>query len=116
MSILHSIYSWLFSRPQLSVTTEHPRSPEWPTVRKHFLESHPTCEACGEGADAELEVHHVVPYHMDPSKELCPDNLITLCNKHEHHILFGHLQDFKSFNKTVREDAATWLKKIKNRP
>ena len=94
------------------------RSPKWPAVRAAHLKAHPTCEACGEGSTKILNVHHVVPFHVDPSKELDEANLITLCegpvvNCHLH---FGHLRNWKSWNVDVRKDAAEWLKKIKDRP
>ena len=55
-----------------------------------------------------------IPFNIDNKKELCDDNLITLC---EHcHCLFGHLCNWKSYNEHVREDARTWQKKIENRP
>lgn len=56
---------------------ESERSGRWPTVRKHFLEAHPTCEGCGR--DFNLNVHHIVPFHTNPSLELSVANLITLC-------------------------------------
>jgi hypothetical protein len=66
-----------------------PRSPHWPTVRKQHLELHPTCAACG--TKEHLEVHHKIPFHDDPSKELDPTNLITFCR--EHHFEIGHDPD-----------------------
>jgi thiol-disulfide isomerase/thioredoxin len=87
-----------------------PRSPQWPAVREKFLREHPACEACGRRD--ELNVHHVVPFHVDRSKELDPDNLITLCR--EHHWSIGHDPDgpdgperagWNKCNPRVREDA-----------
>lgn len=92
------------------------RSPEWRKVRRGFLKLHPVCAACG--GNKKLEVHHVVPFHIDPSKELDETNLITLCEKkgHDCHFHFGHLLDWESFNSNVRDDAASFLNKVKNRP
>ena len=89
------------------------RSTRWRTVRKEFIKNNNSCAACGSTKD--LEVHHVIPVHIDESKELDMDNLITLCSE-SCHILFGHLMDFKSHNPTVREDCALISNKIKTRP
>jgi 5-methylcytosine-specific restriction enzyme A len=91
---------------------EAPRSGHWPSVRAAYLHDHPTCEACGKAAD--LTVHHIVPFHIDPSRELDATNLITLC--HTCHLVFGHLGDYQSYNPNVREDAAAYLAKVKARP
>ena len=89
------------------------RSSQWPKVRKQHLSSQPCCAACG--SCKKPEVHHIVPYHIDPSKELDPDNLITLCDKYCHFAI-GHLMSYHSWNKNVLQDAAMYLEKIKNRP
>ncbi len=44
------------------------RSNHWPTVRKHFLEKNPTCVVCG--GKKKVEVHHKMPFHIAPMKEL----------------------------------------------
>jgi 5-methylcytosine-specific restriction endonuclease McrA len=72
--------------PPGMVAVSAPRSSRWPTVRKHYLAKHPTCAACGSRKD--INVHHVVSFHTDPTKELDPTNLITLCRKH--HLEIGH--------------------------
>jgi hypothetical protein len=41
-------------------------------------------------------------------------NLITLCKSH--HLTFGHLMDYKSWNPNVVEDVAAWNQRIKERP
>ena len=81
------------------------RSSEWPTVRKNYLAEHPTCAACGGRLHA--QVHHMVPFHEDPTLELHPDNLITLCmgSKNECHIKIGHGCSFKQYNPNVALDA-----------
>ena len=94
-----------------------PRSGKWPAVRKHYLEAHPNCEACGHSekqSGQAIEVHHRVPFAADESKELDPDNLISLCRRC--HLLIGHLDSWKSFNPSVAEDADRLLNKIRNRP
>lgn len=94
------------------------RSNKWPTVRKAFLRTSPTCSLCG--GKKKLEVHHVKPFHLHPELELDPNNFITLCeNKGDGlncHLLFGHLGNFKSVNDSVRTDASAWNKKIIGRP
>lgn len=89
------------------------RSPRWKTVRKNFLEINNSCAACGRIKN--LEVHHIVPVHLDPSKELDIDNLIVLCDN-PCHLLFGHLLDYKSWNINVISDSSNYLQKIKSRP
>lgn len=94
-----------------------PRSPKWPAVRAEYLKTHPECAACG--TRDELNVHHIVPVHVDSSKELDSGNLITLCR--EHHFTVGHDPDFdgpqkpnwSSANKNVRKDAERMRRKLK---
>lgn len=88
------------------------RSPKWSSVRKEHLIHEPICQACGRKKD--LEVHHIIPYHIKPEEELNPSNLITLCSNC--HLLFGHLMDYKSWNENVVEDCNNFSSKIKNRP
>ncbi|APB99005.1 HNH endonuclease [Polynucleobacter asymbioticus] len=94
------------------------RSGKWPSVRKHFLAINPACAVCG--GFKKIEVHHKNPFHLHPELELDSSNLITLCEEDTNgvncHLLFGHLGNFKSLNKTVVKDAATWNKKIQTRP
>ena len=82
------------------------RSSRWPSVRAAHLEKNPTCALCG-GIEA-LEVHHIVPFHIDPANELNPANLITLCESKRRgvncHLGIGHLGNYKRSNPTVRED------------
>ncbi len=84
------------------------RSDKWPTVEKHFREAHSTCAACG--GKERLNVHHCMPFHLDPSKELDTTNLITLCmGEKECHLHIGHGGSFKQYNPNVRRDAAEAL-------
>ena len=80
----------------------HLRSPEWPAVEKKHLREEPVCQWCG-GAQ-KLQVHHIMPFHLDPSKELDDTNLITLCELHEvnDHLEKGHLGDFQRYNPDIR--------------
>ena len=88
------------------------RSKDWPKARKLCLIRQPECMACASIKN--LEVHHIFPFHLDPSKELDQDNLITLCRGC--HCLFGHLGSWKSWNETVSADAAVMFKKVEARP
>lgn len=95
------------------------RSGQWPRVRAEHLKLQPVCAVCG-GKD-KLEVHHQKPFHLDPSLELEPSNLITLCEAKwlgglNCHLVFGHLGNYKSFNASIRADAATWAQKFSTRP
>lgn len=90
------------------VGTGAKRSDKWPTVEKHFREANPTCAACG--GSERLNVHHCMPFHLDPAKELDPTNLITLCmGEKECHLHIGHGGSFKQYNPNVRKDAAEAL-------
>lgn len=88
------------------------RSSLWGSIRKEFLLKNNKCAACGRKKD--LEVHHIIPVHINPSLELDQDNLITLCAS-SCHILFGHLMDFKSWNPDVVKDCSDIRNKIINR-
>jgi len=88
------------------------RSGKWPTFRKIFLVSNPTCIACDSKKD--LQVHHEIPVSVDPSKELEESNCMTLCSGC--HLVFGHLHSFRSWNVNVREDCENHLKKVRSRP
>lgn len=104
---------------------EAARSGHWPTVMHHFLhneyESKPgagdwktfndgidrsRCRCCG--ASDNLNVHHIDPFHDDPTLELNPTNLVTLCR--EHHFKVGHYDrekkssNWKSANPNVCAD------------
>lgn len=92
------------------------RSPLWNKVRAEHLKKFPFCAVCGKSD--ELNVHHRLPFHKYPELELRPDNLITLCEApgREHHLNFGHLGSYLSFNSEVEKDTEIWSFKIKNRP
>ncbi len=120
------------------------RSPEWPKAKEAHLIIEPHCAACFEGSKKTgcLQVHHIFPFQYcialgRPDLELDQRNLITLCENEEthpgenHHLLIGHLDDFKSFNINVKQDAritfhglsasairwfSSWQKKHQNKP
>lgn len=89
------------------------RSSKWSTVRKQHLTNNPKCAACG--SDKKIEVHHKIPVHINPDLELDPSNLISLCDN-TCHLIFGHLHNYKSYNKNVVEDCAVYLNKVQTRP
>jgi 5-methylcytosine-specific restriction protein A len=88
------------------------RSGHWNSVKKAFLRQHAKCAACGKaGKHVKLNVHHQIPFHYvtvvgRPELELETENLITLCVEHDdqHHLLLGHLDNFKSYNPDVLTD------------
>jgi hypothetical protein len=86
-----------------------PRSPRWPALRAAFIKGR-QCAGCDAGRD--LEAHHIVPYHIDPARELDTANLICLCR--DCHFVFGHLRDWSASNPQVREDAALFLQRIRD--
>lgn len=84
----------------------------WDKTRKEHLLQQSCCQACG--TKRRLQVHHIEPYHVNPSRELDSSNLITLCKSC--HFVFGHLMDWASWNKDVVNDSAVYLNKVQNRP
>lgn len=97
------------------------RSSRWPKVEKAFLATSPHCAACAvKDPEHPVQVHHVFPFHYvvalgRPDLELDPRNLITLCETRHgmptpnHHLLIGHLDDFKSSNLDVSKDCKTYV-------
>jgi 5-methylcytosine-specific restriction endonuclease McrA len=90
---------------------EPARSSKWEEIRDAYIKAHPTCAACGRKA---TQVHHIKPFHLYPKLELDPQNLISLCDRD--HLLFGHLDNYQSYNEHVREDCTAMLARIKSRP
>jgi len=88
------------------------RSSMWGYTRDEYEKLHP--KICFCGTTKKIELHHIIPFHKDPTKERDFDNLIWLCRKH--HYDFGHLKSWYSHNIDVRDDAALWKDKIENRP
>lgn len=87
------------------------RSPKWRTVRNEYARTHHFCEICGRD---KIQVHHRKPFHLFPELELEPTNLISLCA--DHHLTFGHLGSYHSYNENIEEDARIWQDKYRNRP
>lgn len=109
--MLDFIKSFFVTDPK---TGGKPRSSKWPKARAKWLSTHPTCAACG--TKDKCEVHHVVPFSFDPSRELDETNFLTLCESdHQCHIRVGHSYNWECANPNSREDAALQLKRIKER-
>lgn len=90
------------------------RSSRWPAVRKIHLQSFPRCEVCGTRRN--VEVHHWLPFHLFPDKELEFSNLISLCESSSHncHFIVGHCLDWQKYNANVWDDAKYLKKMLKN--
>ena len=90
------------------------RSPRWSEFRKIHIKKN--CEACGAKGKLlqPLQLHHVIPFSQDKSKELDPENVITLCCYC--HFVIAHLRNYKSWNKDIKEDAKKLIDKIIHRP
>ena len=80
-------------------------------AKRAYLKEHNKCAICGTNED--LEVHHIVPVHIDSRQALDPTNFITLCDWRNHgcHYVFGHFRNFKTkWNPNIREVAAAICK------
>ncbi|CAB4169168.1 HNHc domain containing protein [uncultured Caudovirales phage] len=86
-----------------------PRSPQWESFLKNFLRGK-SCIACGQSDG--LTGHHVIPFHVDKSKELDPANIVPICADNCH-LLFGHLKNWQWWNVAVREDCSAFYAKRK---
>jgi len=91
-----------------------PRSPKWKKIRLEHMTSNPRCAVCGN--TCKVVPHHIVPFHKDPSKELDPDNLISLCegDTFNCHLFFGHFRNWCRNNPDVVEDARMWSERLGN--
>ena len=93
------------------------RSDKWPKARAAHLKQFPTCAVCG--GTEKIEIHHCKPFHLHPELELDPTNFISLCEANKDgfdcHLGIGHNGSFKAYNPNVREDAALFNKRIKER-
>ena len=89
-----------------------PRSPKWKKLRIQHLKENPKCAVCGSNKN--VVPHHVVPVHIDSSKELDPNNLISLCENRSFncHLFFGHLKNWSKSNPNIIEDAKIWNSKL----
>ena len=107
--MIRSILRAVGIRPDPGLVGSQPRSPKWPAVRAAHLRAYPTCAACGQRDS--LEVHHIVPYHVDPSRELDSSNLLTLCGD-PCHLVHGHCMSWKRWEPRVAELAAEYRRRL----
>lgn len=59
-----------------------------------------------------LNTHHVIPFHVDSTKEEDPTNWIVLCRFH--HYAHGHFFNWKDSNEHIREDASMFNEEVSN--
>lgn len=88
------------------------RASRWRQLRAEHLKLEPRCVACG--AESNLDVHHIIPVHVNPNRELDPENLITLCSA-RCHFVFGHFMSYHCYNPHVRTMAKDYYVKFKKR-
>lgn len=100
---MRTFTDWLKGKPK----APRSRSGKWKRIRKEHLAASPACAVCG--SVKKVEAHHKIPFHIDPSKELEPTNIITLCEKGPGkincHLVVGHLGNYKLANPRVAADA-----------
>ena len=75
-------------------------------AKRAYKKDHCKCAVCGYTKN--LEIHHVVPVHVDRTKALDTDNFITLCDWRNHgcHYVFGHFRNFRTkWNPNIRQFA-----------
>lgn len=88
------------------------RDPRWPAVRRAHLRVQPACAACGNDDPDAVEVHHIAPVSLCPSRELDPTNLLTLCTCGPGglncHLVVGHCGRWTVANPTPKYDA-NWM-------
>lgn len=96
----------------LLLSTVTPRSEEFEKVKRRFLRMHPKCEICG--TTKKKVAHHILPVYLYPERAVDESNLITLCRRH--HLEWGHLGSYKSYNINVVKDAEIMNDRYKSRP
>lgn len=72
---------------------------EWRKTRNAFILVESCCQMCG--ARKKLEVHHVIPWHVDETLRYDWDNLVTLCR--HCHFQFGHHGNWREYNRGILE-------------
>lgn len=112
MSYTGKILTALAAVPETLRALAEGRSAGWPALRRAHLLVEPACTACGTRAD--LDVHHVRPFHLYPELELDAANLQTLCGRC--HLLIGHLGTWEAWNPDALKNARWLLEKVRQRP
>lgn len=88
------------------------RSSQWRKTKKAYYAKYgKRCAFCG--SKKKIELHHIIPFNVDPSLELEESNLLPLCdgggdNGMKSCHFFAHLGDWKRFNPNIREDCLIW--------
>jgi len=87
------------------------RSGSWRRVRNEHLLKNNCCAICGSVDN--LTVHHIKSFSENPELELCPANLVTLCeNKNLNcHFVFGHRMRWSDLNRDL-ESTVDFMKKF----
>ena len=77
------------------------RSDKWPAARRYHLMSDSWCRKCGSKKD--LQVHHIIPFEINPKLELNQNNLLTLCETIgvQCHLKHGHLGYWHQYNPDI---------------
>lgn len=108
---------YLWDRIQGKAPKGAKRSSRWRQTREHVILVNKKCAVCG--STKKLEVHHVVPFHYAPDKELDLENLVVLCERKKYgincHLLIGHLGNYRRFNPVCKIDIMTWAMKLGKR-
>lgn len=90
------------------------RSWAWRLVSRSHLRKFPTCAACGSARS--VVAHHIIPVSVDPTLELNPSNLLTLCESSainfNCHLYIGHGGNWSAYNPHCRAHAADMLADI----
>ena len=82
----------------------------WRKLRNQHIAKHPSCAICGYKS-TKNDVHHIIPRHIDSSKVLDEDNLMTLCRKYSCHLRFGHFGNYRKYwNPNVKSLTSTGRK------
>ncbi len=94
------------------LNTSNSRHPKWKSISLNYRKKMGKCAVCGKTTN--LVVHHKMPFHMNPEKELDENNFVVLCENRpvNCHYLFGHLMNWQGYNPNINEDIETWNKKL----
>lgn len=90
---------------KVALKITHRRSGGWPAVRAQHLKREGWCRVCGSVVS--LEAHHIIPFSVNPSLELNPGNLITICDRPETrcHLRKAHLGSWRRYNPNICREA-----------
>ena len=75
---------------------------KWEEFERKYYESYPKiCKACGE--KIHIDLHHIIPRHINPKLIFTTSNLIPLDRACHFHI--GHLLNWSYYNPSVVSDS-----------